>query len=333
MILFTILFLVLFIGCFIGALIGSIIDNQALSIGCAVGVFGVVFLFILIDKLIKKIKSKNVKKLGKPITAKVIGASFGGRKEINIGSNKSETFYFFPIFFTEDIFGIKTYYNAINMISGEDLKKLTSKGEVKITVYKNYCVIDEDLSEINFSGSVPYLGKDMTLDENGWWQAKKLNVKESKKQKNQTHTIYKVAITFLSIVSVLVSGGAIALIVYGVVSRQYSLIIGAVVAIGFVIFSDVKLLFRMVNVLRVDKLGTKTYARSFNTQVVEYHSTNSGSSTNYVVTFTFYDENDELQKGEEYVLDNVYFRIQNLDRLPIKVYKKHGAIDQEALYR
>lgn len=333
MMLLGVLFLVLFIGCLLGALIGGIFNIDALFISCVVSAVFVIIIFVLLDKLIKKIKANNVKKFGKTILAKVVGATFGGKQEVYLGGIQSETNYFFPIFAVEDIYGVKTYYNAINMITGEDLKKLTVKGEVEISVYKNYCIVTENLLKINDCGAVPYLGKNMSVNENGWWQPKKLNRKESKKQKSQSHAIYKVAIVFLSVISVLILGGAIAFIVYGIISKQYSLIIGAVVAILFVIFSDFKLLFKMVLVLKVDKKGTETYAISFDTEVLNYNSTSGGSSTNYVVKFTFYDSFGNLKNGEEYVLDSVFFQVRSLERLPIKVYKKHGAINQDALYR
>ena len=327
---FGILFLIAFIGCFIGAIISSIIDNRTLGIIFSLSLFGLIFIAIIIDKAIKSIKLKNVAKKGKRLTAKIAGATYGGRKEVDIGTKHQITNYFYAIFYVEDVFGNKAYYTSIKTIKDAQLQQLINKGEVSITAYKGACKIEEDFSLLPPASPVPYMGKNIILDEEGNLRVAVLETKGKNKKERPGIKIYKIATIISSIISCAFLLGSIALIVFAIISKQYSLIVFSVITLILTFLFDFKILISMINGLNVDKKGSRAYANQFTAEKINFSSQRS-SDYNYVVKYSYYDQFGTLQNANEFVFDDVYFIIQNLQRLPIKVYKKSAIIDMDAL--
>lgn len=327
-----IVLLILFISCFVGAIAGLIVGNQTLATAFALSIFALVFFALLLNKFVNSIKAKKIENKGKKQVGKLVGAIYCSRTEVNIGNRHNITFYYYPIFEVEDEYGRKTNYTSIKKVKGEDLQKLVGKEEVHFITLKSYCKIEDDLSLLSSCGTAPYLGKYMLLDENGIWQTAN-EIKEKKENKNHSPslTLYKVIIVVLSLITIIIFGGAIFLSIYGAKTKQYGLIVGGAIAILMLFFFEIKFIKKSIIILLVNKKGILKTAKEFTTEIVYFHSTDSTTTENYLVKFIFSDENGNLQHTEEYVTDDVYYKICSRDTLPIKVYKNYASINYEII--
>lgn len=331
--LFGIIFLILFIGCFVGGIASSIVGKQTLATAFVIGIFVLVIFALSISQIAKVIKAKRIEKHGKKQVGKLVGAIYASRTEVNIGRKHEITYYYYPIFEIEDDYGRKTNYTSVKRVNGEDLQKLVGKEEVHFITLKSYCKIDEDLSLLPPSGTAPYLGKYMLLDENGIWRiANEIKEKkEDKKKHSPSLTLYKVVLVVLSLITIIIFGGAIFLSIYGINTNQYGLIAGAVVAIIMLFFFEIKFIKKSIIILLVNNKGTPRTAKTFTTETVYFHSSDGPTTESYLVKFSFSDENGIIQNAEEYVTDDVYFKICSRDTLPIKVYKNYASINYEII--